>query len=66
MKYSASLHNIDGKLDVLMKVGDKTNTVSIAPKPNGSVQVSAGEKFYSSQLPLVIAMISIVRGENLA
>lgn len=47
MKYSASLHNIDGKLDVLMKVGDKSNTVDIAPKLNGfGSSISGGEVLF--------------------
>jgi len=47
MKYSASLHNVDGKLDIFMKVGDKTNTVSIAPKPNGmGSSISGGEVLF--------------------
>lgn len=47
MKYSASMHNINGKLDVLMKVGDKSNTVDIAPKPNGfGSSISGGEVLF--------------------
>jgi len=47
MKYSASMHNIDGKLDVLMKVGDKTNSVNIAPKQNGyGSSISGGEVLF--------------------
>lgn len=38
------MHNIEGKLDVLMKVGDKSNTVEIAPKPDGfGSSISGGE-----------------------
>lgn len=47
MKYSASLQNIDGKLDILMKVGDKTNKVNIEPKPNGmGSSISGGEVLF--------------------
>ena len=47
MNYSASMHNVDGKLDVVMKVGDRVNTVSIAPKPNGmSSSISGGEVLF--------------------
>jgi len=47
MKYSASMVNMDGKLDVLMKVGDKTNTVNIEPRPNGfGSSISGGEVLF--------------------
>jgi len=47
MKYSAGMHNVDGMLDVVMKVGDKTNTVEIAPKPNGfGSSISGGEVLF--------------------
>lgn len=47
MKYSASMHNIDGKLDILMKVGDRSNTLDIAPKPNGfGSGISGGEVLF--------------------
>ena len=47
MKYSASMHNIDGELDVLMKVGDRSNTVDIAPKKNGfGSSISGGEVLF--------------------
>ena len=38
------MHNVDGKLDVMMKVGDKTNSLQIAPKRNGyGSAISGGE-----------------------
>lgn len=41
------MHNIDGKLDVLMKVGDKTNTVDIEPKSKGfGSSISGGEVLF--------------------
>ena len=47
MKYSASMHNIDGKLDVVMKVGDRSNILDIAPKPNGfGSSISGGEVLF--------------------
>jgi len=47
MKYSASLQNINGKLDVLMRVGDRSNTVDIAPKPKGfGSSISGGEVLF--------------------
>jgi len=47
MKYSASLHNVDGRLDVLMKVGDKANTLNIEPRSNGrGSSISGGEVLF--------------------
>lgn len=44
MKYSASMHNTEGKLDVVMKVGDRINTLEISPKPKGfGSSISGGE-----------------------
>jgi uncharacterized OsmC-like protein len=44
MKYSASMHNIDGRLDVIMKKGDQTNTLDIAPYKKGfGSSISGGE-----------------------
>ena len=44
MKYSASMHSIDGGLNVLMKKGDKVNTVQIAPQHKGfGSSISGGE-----------------------
>jgi len=44
MKYSASMHNVDGKLDVVMKKGDEINTVEIAPGHSGfGSSISGGE-----------------------
>lgn len=41
------MHNIDGKLDVVMKVGNKTNTVDIAPKHDGfGSSISGGEVLF--------------------
>lgn len=41
------MHNIEGKLDVLMKVGDRSNTLDIAPKPNGfGSSISGGEVLF--------------------
>jgi len=47
MKYSASLQNINGKLDILMRVGDRSNTMDIPPKPNGfGSSISGGEVLF--------------------
>jgi len=47
MKYRASLHNIDGKLDVVMKRGDMVNTLEISPKPKGfGSSLSGGEVLF--------------------
>lgn len=44
MNYSASMHNMNGELDIVMKVGDKVNTLQIAPKRRGyGSSVSGGE-----------------------
>ena len=44
MKYSASMQSIDGRLDVLMKKGDKENTIEIAPQHKGfGSSISGGE-----------------------
>ena len=44
MKYSASMQNVDGKLDVVMKKGDVTSAVEIAPGKNGfGSSISGGE-----------------------
>lgn len=44
MKYSASLQNIAGKLDVMMKKGDSTNSVDIQPGRHGfGSSISGGE-----------------------
>ena len=47
MKYSASMHNVDGKLDIVTKVGDGVNTLVIAPKPSGfGSSISGGEVLF--------------------
>jgi len=47
MKYSASMHNAEGKLDVVMKVGDRANTLEISPKPKGfGSSISGGEVLF--------------------
>ena len=47
MKYSASMHNAEGKLDVVMKVGDRVNTLEISPKPKGfGSSISGGEVLF--------------------
>ena len=47
MKYSASLHNVDGKLDVLMMKGDTENRMEIAPGRNGlGSSISGGEVLF--------------------
>jgi len=44
MKYTASLRNFDGKLDILMKKGDATRTVDIVPGKHGfGSSISGGE-----------------------
>ena len=44
MKYSASIHSVDGKLDVVMAKGDKQNKIEIAPQPKGfGSSISGGE-----------------------
>jgi len=47
MNYSASMHNNDGELDVVMKVGDRINTLQIAPKRRGyGSSISGGEMLF--------------------
>jgi len=47
MKYSASMHNVDGKLDVVMKKGDSASTVEIAPRYDGfGSSISGGEVLF--------------------
>jgi len=47
MKYSASLVNIDGKLDVVMTKGDKSNSIDIASGKNGfGSSISGGEVLF--------------------
>jgi uncharacterized OsmC-like protein len=44
MKYRASLHNIDGKLDVLMKRGDIVSELELPPRRSGfGSSISGGE-----------------------
>ncbi len=44
MKYSASMHSVNGKLDVLMTKGDRQNKVEIAPQHKGfGSSISGGE-----------------------
>jgi len=44
MKYSASMHNIDGRLDIVMAKGDETDTVEIATRKDGfGSSISGGE-----------------------
>ena len=53
MKFSAKVQNDSGYHQVILKVGEKEQTLSIAPKPTGGSSVTGGE--------LVSAMISIAR-----
>jgi len=47
MNYSASMHNSEGKLDVVMKVGDMVNTIQIPPKRSGyGSSISGGEVLF--------------------
>ena len=47
MKYSASMVNVDGKLDVVMTKGDITNQVEIAPHRSGfGSSISGGEVLF--------------------
>jgi len=44
MKYSASMHNVNGRLDVVVAKGDQTNSIDIAPGHNGfGSSISGGE-----------------------
>lgn len=44
MKYSASMHNVDGKLDVVVKKGDSVSALEIAPRHDGfGSSISGGE-----------------------
>ncbi|HSM71704.1 MAG TPA: OsmC family protein [Anaerolineales bacterium] len=44
MKYHARMHNIDGQLDVQMKVGENTNALPMLTKSNGfGSWISGGE-----------------------
>jgi len=44
MKYSASMQNVDGKIDVVMKKGDAASTMEIATRHDGfGSSISGGE-----------------------
>jgi len=46
MKFSAHLQNDLNHHQVILKVGEKEQTLSIAPKPTGSSSVSGGELLF--------------------
>ena len=46
MKFSASLKNDAGGNQVLLRVGDKEQTIPIAPKSGGGSSVSGGELLF--------------------
>ncbi len=43
MKFSATVRNSPGNLQTLLKVGQKEQSISVMPKPNGGSSVSGGE-----------------------
>jgi uncharacterized OsmC-like protein len=43
MKFSATVRNSPGSLQTLLKVGQKEQSISVMPKPNGGSSVSGGE-----------------------
>lgn len=46
MRYSASVQNSPGNHQVTLKIGDKEQTLSIAPRPSGGSSVSGGELLF--------------------
>ena len=46
MRYSASIQNSPGNHQVTLKIGDKEQTLSIAPRPSGGSSVSGGELLF--------------------
>jgi uncharacterized OsmC-like protein len=46
MKFSAKVQNDSGYHQVILKVGEKEQTLSIAPKPTGGSSVTGGELLF--------------------
>jgi uncharacterized OsmC-like protein len=46
MKFSARVQNDSGYHQVILKVGEKEQTLSIAPKPTGGSSVTGGELLF--------------------
>jgi uncharacterized OsmC-like protein len=46
MKYSAQIQNTRGSHDIMLKVGEKAQTLSIAPRPTGGSSISGGELLF--------------------
>ena len=46
MKFSAKVQNDSGYHQVILKVGEKEQTLSIAPKPTGGSSVTGGEPLF--------------------
>lgn len=46
MKFSAHLKNHPGNHEVVLKVGDKEQSLPIAPKPSGGSSVTGGELLF--------------------
>jgi uncharacterized OsmC-like protein len=46
MKFSASLKNNPGHHQILLKVGDREQTLPIAPRPTGGSSVTGGELLF--------------------
>lgn len=46
MKFSAKVHNDSGYHQIILKVGEKEQTLSIAPKPTGGSSVTGGELLF--------------------
>jgi len=46
MKFSAHIQNDSGRHQVTLKVGEKEQTLPIAPKPTGGSSVSGGELLF--------------------
>jgi uncharacterized OsmC-like protein len=46
MRYSASIQNSPGNHQVTLKIGDKEQTIPIAPRPTGGSSVSGGELLF--------------------
>ena len=46
MKFSAKVQNDSGYHQVILKVGEKEQTLSIAPKPTGGSSITGGELLF--------------------
>lgn len=46
MKFSAGIHNDTGQHQVFLKVGEKEQSLPIAPKPSGGSSITGGELLF--------------------